>query len=129
MELAASGDIGDGYEFTKGVVIEAHSSEEISMLVVACSGPDVADLLGLDVLDGERDAGKGRSGQLEDRQRDRVVGERLGHPGNLWDKRRKTESERAALVVCSRRGGVDEVVDKAAQKSEAEETGVHGCRW
>ena len=67
------------------------------MLVVTSSSPEVTDLLGPDLgVDLMRWAGKRRSRDLKDRQRRRVLTERLSYAGYQWNKRWERKSAGSA---------------------------------
>ena len=96
------------------------------MLVVTSSRPDIANLLGLDVLDREWLARESRSRQLEDGQRDLVVGEEgYRHAGDRGDQRRQAQTQGAAFVVCAGGCSPGQVTDQAAQEGEPEDSRVH----
>jgi len=86
--VAAGRHIGDINNVTKGIVVETGRDQEIFVLVVAGAGPEVANLLGLNVGSRERFALKWRGRDLQNRERRGVVRQRLRDPGDEGDQRR-----------------------------------------
>ena len=73
------------------------------MELVGRSSPEVTDLLRLDVTGGERRTLKRRSGDLQNRQRRSVCGQRLSDTRNAGNQRRKRKTLRNGDQV--RNGG------------------------
>lgn len=72
--ITAGRHIGDPEECTESVIVKRVRRQEVLVVVVTCGGPEVADLLGLEVLvTGKWRAFKRRSWNLQDWQR-RSVG-------------------------------------------------------
>lgn len=69
-------------ECPEGIVVKRVDGQEISVDVVACASPKVADFLGLDVGRSERWTGERRSGDLQDRQWRCVACEGFGYTGD-----------------------------------------------
>ena len=74
------------------------------MLFVSSTGPEVSNLLGLDITWSEWRAVLGRGWDLQNRQGRNHVVQHLGHSGNAGDQRRKGEAGSNG----DRRGQVDE---------------------
>lgn len=75
------------------------------MVVVTGTGPDVANLLGLDVLGLKEGTVKRRRGDLQNGQRRRQVHQGLRHAGNGRNQRRQADAQRRALADRGGRGG------------------------
>ena len=80
--IATGRNINQPDELPKGIIVKRIDSEEISVNVVARTGPKVADFLGLDIAANERWAGERWSWKLEDREGRGVACERLSY---TWD--------------------------------------------
>lgn len=83
-------------------VVKTGCDQEISVLVIAGTSPEVSDLLWLDVGGLERETVQGRSGKLKDWQRRGVVGQRFGNTWDLGDQGREADTK--SLVQLGGRG-------------------------
>lgn len=92
------------------------------MLVVTSTSPNVANLLGLDVLNFERLAGKRRGGELEDGQRGNQVSEGLSDTWDQGDQRRQADLG-FLLLKLSRVGG--DIRHERAQESSTKGVRMH----
>jgi hypothetical protein len=79
-------------------IVETGSHEEILVLVITSTSPEISNLLRLDILHLERGAIKRRSRNLKDRQRRSKIVEWLSHAWDGRDQRRETD---LPLVLCS----------------------------
>ena len=94
------------------------------MLVVTRASPEVANLLGLNVLGLKRRAVQRRCGDLEDRQRGDKTIERLSDSRNRGDERR--QAELLLLKGLGRAGRAGRhMSDERAQKSGSEGQRLH----
>ena len=71
------------------VIVQTVGSQEVFVLVITCTGPEVSDLLWFDLASHPRRRLQRRSGNLKDWQWRRVRGQRLCDARNGWDKWRK----------------------------------------
>lgn len=72
-------------------IVKTGGNEEVLVFVISSSGPEVSNLLGLDVLHLKGRAIKRRSGNLKDRQRRDEVIEWLSHTRDGRDQRREAD--------------------------------------
>lgn len=84
-------DIDYPEQCTEGIVIQTVRSQEVFVLVVTCTGPEVSDLLWFDLASLPWWRLQRWSGNLKDRKRRRVRGQRLCDARNGWDKWRKRQ--------------------------------------
>lgn len=84
--VTAGWHISDSDESTKSIIIKRVGGQEILVLVVSSRGPEVTDLLGFDAsVDLVWRASKGRSRNLQNRQRRSVLGKRLSDSRDEWN--------------------------------------------
>ena len=138
--VSAGWDIRDGDKSAKGILyhnsascsnylewvaylVKRDSGEEVLVMIVASTSPEVTNLLRLDVLDLKRRALQRRSGRLKDWQRGENRHQRVRDSGNRGDQRRQGELRVLLLKVShlGRRSG--NMSHQGAQKSGGDRDG------
>lgn len=83
-------DIGNPEKGTESIIVKRVRGQEVLVLVVSSSGPEVPNLLRLDLLIADKwRTLKRRSGNLQDRQRRSVARKRLSDTRDGGNQRRK----------------------------------------
>jgi hypothetical protein len=93
------GHINYSEERAKGIVIQTVGSQEVFVLVITCTSPEVSDLLWLDLTSLPWGRLQRWSRNLKDWKRRRIGGQRLRDARNGWDEWR--ERQLRLRVRCS----------------------------